>query len=137
MAEFKLNINDPKTGKSYKKQTTDAESDVFRSKKLGEKVSGNSFGLSGYELEITGGSDNDGFPLRKDIEGVARKRPLFIKGVGGKTKDKGIKQRKTIRGNLIDEDVSQINLKIVKEGSKRIGEIFGGKEESSEERKQE
>ncbi|MFH2094466.1 MAG: S6e family ribosomal protein, partial [Bacteroidota bacterium] len=67
-----------------------------------------------------------------DVEGAGRKKPLVVSGVGAKYKDKGIKQRKTVRGNFIDVDVSQINLKIEKEGSKKIGEIFGGKEESPE-----
>ena len=136
MVEFKLTINDVKTGKSYKKQISETESDFFIGKKLGEKISGNSFGFSGYEFEIRGGSDNAGFPLRADIEGSGRKRPLFVRGVGGRPKERGINQRKTVRGNIIDSDTSQINLKIEKEGSKKIGDIFGGKEESSEEGKE-
>ena len=136
MVEFKLTINDVKTGKSYKKQISETESDFFIGKKLGEKISGNSFGFSGYEFEIRGGSDNAGFPLRADIEGSGRKRPLFVRGVGGRPKERGINQRKTVRGNIIDSDTSQINLKSEKEGSKKIGDIFGGKEESSEEGKE-
>lgn len=131
MVEFKLTINDPKTGKSYKKLATDSESDNFIGKKLRDTISGNFFGLSGYELEITGGSDKQGFPLRKDLEGTARKKPLVVSGTGAKRKDRGIKQRKTVRGNLLDSDVSQINLKVLKEGSKKLEEIFG-KEESAE-----
>lgn len=132
MAEFKLTINDAKTGKSYKKQLSETESDAFRGKRLGEKIAGNPIGLSGYELEISGATDKNGFPLRKDIEGSIKKKPLVIKGVGAKLKGRGIKQRKSVRGNLIDAEVSQINLKVIKEGSKNIGEILGGKENTEE-----
>jgi small subunit ribosomal protein S6e len=137
MAEFKLTINDPKTGKSYKKEVSGSESDVFRGKKIGDVVSGNAFGLSGYELEITGGSDKDGFPMRGDIEGTGRKKPLVVSGVGARPKGKGIKQRKTVRGNVIDVDISQINLKVVKEGNKKLEEIFSSGTKENEEGAQE
>lgn len=127
MVEFKLTINDPKTGKSYKKIVEDSEADIFKGRKLGDKISGNSFGLSGYELEIRGGSDKDGFPLRKDITGSGRKKPLVLEGIGARSMAKGVKQRRTVRGNFIDTDVSQINLKVIKEGAKKLEDIFGGK----------
>ena len=136
MVEFKINISDTKTGKSYKKVVSETEANLFKGKKLGEKISGNSFGLSGYELQITGGSDRQGFAMRIDIDGTGRKKPLIVSGVGAKKKEKGIKQRRTIRGNIIDEHIAQINLKVVKEGSKKLEEIFA-KEAPAEEKKEE
>jgi small subunit ribosomal protein S6e len=133
MVEFKLNINDPKTGKSYAKTIEGPETDVFKGKKLKDKISGDSLGLKGYELIITGGSDKQGFPMRWDIEGTNRRRPLLVKGVGIKGKEDGIKQRKTIRGNKIDLKIKQINLMISKPGSKPLKELgFLTKKEAEE-----
>ena len=90
MVEFKLTINDVKTGKSYKKIVRDLEADVFRGKKIKDQVLGNEFGLKDYELEITGGSDNAGFPMRSDLDLMGRKRILIVKGQGAKLKRIGV-----------------------------------------------
>lgn len=141
MAEFKLNISDK--GKAYKKTIAD---DALLGKKIGEKITGNLIGLPNYELEITGGSDTAGFPMRPEIEGVLKKRLVLKKGPGFKAKKKAsshtqkhyyLSKRKTIRGNTISPSTSQINLKIIKAGSKSLAEIFGIKEEAKTEEKKE
>jgi small subunit ribosomal protein S6e len=119
---FKLTINDVKAKKSYKKEI---ESDIFLNKKIGEKVSGDEFGFKGYEFTITGGSDKQGFPMRPDLPGVGRKRPLVVSGIGVKNKVKGMKQRKTMHGNTIDETISQINLKVEKYGKDTLPKLLG------------
>lgn len=136
MPDFKLVINDPKTAKSYQKVVTGEQADVFRGTKIKSKIQGDSIGLKDYELEITGGSDNAGFPLRFDIEGILRKRPLISRGPGIRKLKKGEKTRKTVAGNTISHLTSQINLKVTKHGSKSLDEIFG-KTEKKEELKQE
>jgi len=133
MVEYVLTINS-KDGKSYKKEVSGPESDTLLNKKINETVKGDAFGLKGYELKITGGSDRQGFPIRADVAAGTRKRPLVVEGVGAKLKDKGTKQRKTVRGNLIDDNLKQINLKVEKEGSNKLDEVFGG---SSEEKPEE
>jgi len=133
MAEFKLIINDPKTGKSYKKVL---ETDAFRGKKIGNQVSGGEFGLKGYELEITGGSDKVGFPMRKDNEGVHRKKALLTKGLGMKKKRKGLRLRRTIAGNTIHAGISQINLKITKYGAESSEKLLGVEKKEVEEKKE-
>ncbi len=134
MAEFKLTINDPKTGKSYKHLTSDTS---LVGKKIKEKVKGDVFGLKDYEFEITGGSDNAGFPMRFDIPGIQRKKALLTRGPGVKIKRKGMRKRKTVAGNEISKKTVQINLKIIKPGSKKIEEILGKKEETKEASKEE
>ena len=121
MTDLKLVLADPKTGKCYQREVKEAEAEVFLGKKIGEKVKGDSFELNGYEFEITGGSDSSGFPMRKDIEGVGRKRILVVKGVGVKRKKKGQRQRKTVRGNTIGQKTNQVNLKILKYGKTKLG----------------
>ncbi len=134
MAEIKLTINDPKTGKSYKHIT---EGSSLRGKKLKEKISGDLIGLKGYELEITGGSDKAGFPMRFDLPGPQRKKILLTKGPGVKLKRKGIRKRKTVAGNEISKDTVQVNLKILKVGAKKIEDILGKKEETPKEKAEE
>ncbi|MBU0472280.1 MAG: 30S ribosomal protein S6e [Nanoarchaeota archaeon] len=116
MAEYKINIGDPKTGKSLKKDIVGIEAKEFLSKKIGDKVTGSKIGFPGYEFEITGGSDSSGFPMRKDVIGVGRKKVLITCGVGTRHKRKGTRLRRTVAGNTIGQKTVQINLKILKYG---------------------
>ena len=129
MTEFKLTISDTKTGKSYNKTV---DTTIFKNKKIGDTVEGDSLGLKGYQLEITGGSDSSGFPMRKDLEGVTKKRALLIKGTGIRI-TKGIRKRKTIRGNTISLSTVQVNLKVKSYGTKSLEETFGVKKEQEKE----
>ena len=131
MVEFKLTINDVKDGKSYSKEVKEAEADAFKGGKIGNKVKGDSFGFEGYEFEITGGSDNAGFPMRKDLNGQERKKILALNGEGITTKRKGARIRKSVRGNTLSHVISQINLKVVNYGGKSIKDILGIKEEAA------
>jgi small subunit ribosomal protein S6e len=115
MVEHKLVIG-TKSGKCYQRVIKDAETKVFLGKRIGESIKGDTFGLSGYEFEITGGSDIAGFPMRRDVPGAVRKKILAIQGVGIKKGRHGERQRKTVFGNTISIQISQINLKVTKEG---------------------
>ena len=150
MAEFKLVISDPKKGKSYQKEVKEKEASSLVGLKIGSKVSGDKIELAGYEFEISGGSDNCGFPMRKDLEGTARKKILIVGGVGLHSKRKGMKKRKTVAGNTISNSTSQINMKILKYGKAKLetpspkpetkegeGEVKEGKEKKVEEKKEE
>ena len=117
MASFKLCIADPKTGKCYQKEAKDSEAEGFIGLNVGENVKGDSFGMSGYEFVITGGSDYCGFPMRRDVQGAVRKRITVISGVGFNKVAKGIRQKKTVCGNTINDKIIQINLKVTKEGA--------------------
>ena len=116
-----------KQGKTY---TIEREIEPFVNKKIGEVVSGDSIGLQGYELELRGGSDKQGFPMRKGVVGTRRVRPILTKGVGMRKKD--MRKRKTIRGNTVSEEISQINLKVIKEGPKKIEEVLGKEAEGEQ-----
>lgn len=138
MVELKVVINDTKTGKSYQKVISENEAHIFSGLKIKNKVSGNSLGLDGYELEIRGGSDNAGFPMRFDIDGFGRKKPYVSQGPGVRGLKHGQKTRKTVIGNTVSNSLHQINLKIVKHGSKSVEDCLGIKpKESSEEAKKE
>jgi small subunit ribosomal protein S6e len=124
MATFKLTIANPKDGKCYKKEVKDSEAQGFIGLNIGENVKGDMFGMSGYEMMVTGGSDYCGFPMRRGILGQ-RKRVTLLGGVGYKGSDEhGIAVRKTVCGHKVHEKISQINLKITKEGEKQLAEMF-------------
>ena len=131
MAEVKLVIGN-KNGKSYNKILETTESLVGR--RIGDKIEGNLIGLTDYELEIRGGSNNSGSPMRR---GVFNSTKILAKGGAGinpkKNKRKNDYIRKTVAGNSIDDKTTQINLKVLKEGKKKLEELFGKKEETKPE----
>jgi small subunit ribosomal protein S6e len=95
--------------------------------------------MSGHKLQITGGSDKDGFPMRPNVHGGVRVRAILSEGVGFHPSKKGERQRKTLRGNVITEDIVQINMKIVEKPKKPKKEEKpeGEKKEIEEEKKEE
>ena len=137
---FKINIGE-KSGKTYKFET---ESESLIDKELHDKIDGKDLkeDLEGYEFEITGASDKSGFTALKSVPGVGLKKVLLGYGKGmhkkprkeGKKKlsnsnHRGLRLRKTVRGKVISPEISQINLKIIKEGKKSLKDIFEPKTE--------
>jgi small subunit ribosomal protein S6e len=120
MVDYKLVINDPKNGKSFAKEVKEQNAEPFVNKKIGDTVAGDAAGFAGYEFKITGGSDNCGFPMRKDVES-ARKKILCVGGVGLKDTAYGVRKRKTVCGNRITAKIAQINLTITKHGKDTLG----------------
>lgn len=129
---FKINIGE-KSGKTYK---LESEAPELVGKELHNKVNGKEVSpeLEGYEFEITGATDKSGFIALEKVEGIGLKKVLFEYGKGmhkkpkGEkkkgTRPKGLRLRKTVRGKIISESISQINLKILKVGGKKLSEIF-------------
>lgn len=118
---FKLNISDK--DKAWKMEK---EADFLVGLSVGDKFEGKELGhdFEGYEFEITGGSDISGFPLSIEVEGIGLKRVLLKKGWGMKDDRKGVRLRKTLRGKTISEKAVQINIKTLKHGHKKLGDIF-------------
>jgi len=140
MAEFKLVIGDSKLKRTFKAELKSPDADQLIGKKIGDKFRGELIGLTGYEFEITGGSDNAGFPMRADIEGTGRKKVLHdgkLPGFKPPKKFKGVRKRKTVRGNTIAPDIVQINCKIVKWGNVDLLKHFGIVKEEKEEKPEE
>ena len=136
MVGFKLCISDPSSGRTFQKEIKDNLARPFIGLNIGETIKGDGFDMSGYEFQITGGSDYCGFPMRKGILGL-RKKITVYGGVGFRGDAKGIKRRKTVCGHKIHEKISQVNLKVVKPGAKKLAEIFGVAEEAKKEEKPE
>src|SRR3989338_5014143 len=131
MASFKINIADPKTSKCYKTEVKEEKAAPFMGLNIGEKIEGDKIGIEGYEFQITGGTDYCGFPMRRGILDI-RKKITIYKGVGFKGGLKGMKKRKTVCGHKISESITAINLKVLKEGSKKLPDMFGSKKEGGE-----
>lgn len=94
-------------------------------KQIGDVVSGTILDLPpDYELQITGGSDKDGFPMRPDMSGSGRRKILVSGGIGFRPKERGLRKRKIMRGRVISKDILQINMKIVKHGKVPLEEIL-------------
>ena len=144
---FKINIAE-KTGKTYK---LELESEDLVGKELGSKIGGKTLlaDLEDYEFEISGASDKAGFTAHKDVPGVGLKKVLLTYGKGmkkrprkeGKKKvsnptPKGLRLRKTVRGRVISPEITQINLKTLKEGKKKLSEIFSDQNKPKEEKKE-
>jgi small subunit ribosomal protein S6e len=128
----KFVINDGKGGKSYQKEIEEGKIVGLMGLKIGSEFDGGILGLPGYRLIITGGSDREGFPMRKDVDGIGKKRILLTKGIGYRPKENGIRRRKGIRGNTISQDIIQVNTKITKYGKTDISQILKTKEKPEE-----
>ena len=81
--------------------------------RIGDRIEGSIIGLHGKILEIRGGSDLAGFPMRPDIPGPVKKYILLSTGPGFKPREDGERRRKLVRGNTISEDIVQINAVVI------------------------
>ena len=134
MAKFKIIISDPETGKSRFVEVEGTQAVPLIGRKLGEVIDGSVVKMSGQKLKITGGSDKDGFPMRPNVHGGVRVRAILSEGVGFHPSQKGERQRKTLRGDTVTEDIVQINMKIV-EKPKKAEKPKGKKKEIEKEEK--
>ena len=122
---MKIVLADPKTGKSYKIELDAVKEKEMYGKAIGMELDAGSFGLTGYSMKITGGSDKSGFVMKGDLPGPAKRRILGASGVGFAPKINGQRKRKFIRGNEISVDTAQINAKVVTYGDKTIEKLLG------------
>ncbi len=117
-------ISDPGSGKSYQIELKDEKAKRLKNLKIGNEVDGGIVGLQGYKLEITGGSDNAGFPMKRGVHGTKRAMIFMTRGVGYNP-DRDVRRRKRVRGEQIDEDIMQVNTKITQRTEKSIEELLG------------
>jgi len=109
MAKLKLSVSTP-DGKTQNLEIEGVRAQPLIGKRIGETIEGATIGVQG-KLEITGGSDKDGFPMRKDVHGGIRIGVLMTEGVGFHPQNRGERRRRRVRGNIITEDTAQVNLK--------------------------
>lgn len=119
MPKFKIIVSDPETGKSQAVEVEGTRAVPLIGRRLGEIIEGTAVGMSGYKLRISGGSDKDGFPMRPNIHGGVRVSVILSEGTGFHPSRAGERQRKTLRGNVITEDIVQVNMKVVEKPKKK------------------
>ena len=126
MAEFKLVIGDSKTKRAFKAELKSPDADQLLGKKIGDVFRGELIGLTGFEFQITGGTDKAGFAMYKNLDGIGRRR-LLLKcppSYHVPKKFKGKQEKKTVRANTIANDVVQVNCKITKWGETDLMKHF-------------
>jgi len=113
MAKFKVIVSDPEAGTSKVVELEEARAAPFIGRRIGETIDGTVVDLPAHKVQIRGGSDKDGVPMRGNVHGGVRRNVVLSGGAGFSPKKKGERKRKTVRGNTITDEIVQINMKIV------------------------
>lgn len=129
MAEFTVAVADPESGQTHQIDVDGQDANRFIGKDLGETVDGEAVGLDGYALELTGGSDDAGRPMRPDVRGADLKSILTDGGVGFNPTRDGERKRITVRGREVSDATAQINATIAERGEASVDDLLGGDDE--------
>jgi len=113
MAKFKVIVSDPQAGTSQVVELEEARAAPLIGRRVGETIDGSVVDLPARKVQILGGSDKDGVPMRGNVHGGVRRNVVLSGGAGFSPKKKGERKRKTVRGNTITDEIVQINMKIV------------------------
>ena len=118
MAKFKVIVSDPETGTSKVVELEETRATPFIGRRLGEIIDGSVVDLPAHKVQLMGGSDRDGVPMRGNVHGGVRRAVVLSGGAGFTPKKKGERRRKTVRGSTITDEIAQINMKIVERPAK-------------------
>ena len=114
---MKLNISFPATGCQKLIEVDDER------KLMATEVAADALGeeWKGYVVRISGGNDKQGFPMKQGVLTHGRVRLLLSKGHSCyRPRRTGERKRKSVRGCIVDANLSVLNLVIVKKGEKDI-----------------
>merc|ERR1712130_559764 len=123
-SEMKLNISYPATG-CQKLIEVDDEMKLrpFYDKRISAEVSADSLGdeWKGYVVRISGGNDKQGFPMKQGVLSTGRVRLLLDKNHSCyRVRRAGERRRKSVRGCIVDSNLSVLALVIVRKGEQDI-----------------
>jgi small subunit ribosomal protein S6e len=118
MAKFKVIVSDPEVGTSKVVELEETRAASFIGRKVGEVLDGAVVDLPAHKLQVTGGSDRDGVPMRPSVHGGVRRKVVLSGGVGFNPQKAGQRKRKTVRGNVVTDEIVQINTKIIEKPKK-------------------
>jgi len=128
MAEFTVAVSDPEDGATYRVDVDGQDANRFMGREIGEEVDGDAVGLDGFTLEVTGGSDSAGRPMRGDVRGTEVTSILTDGGVGFNPERDGERKRITVRGREISDETSQVNARITA-GDGDVADLLSGDDE--------
>jgi small subunit ribosomal protein S6e len=111
LAQFKLIISDRK-GRTIAQELKDRTAQPLLGTKVGSIIDSSIVGIVGGKLKITGGSDRSGTPMRPDVHGGVKKYVLLSTGVGNRSE---ARVRKLVRGNMVTEEIYQLNTMLIEE----------------------
>jgi small subunit ribosomal protein S6e len=131
MAKFKVIVSDPQAGTSKVVEVEEARAAPFIGRRIGETIDGAIVDMPATKVKILGGSDKDGVPMRPNVHGGVRRRVVLSGGVGFNAKRGGERKRKAVRGNIITDEIVQINMKLVDQPAK-IKEAEAAKPEATQ-----
>ena len=128
MAEFQAIISDPRQSRAYNHTLSESDSSALIGRSIGDEIDGIFVNLPGYRLQITGGSDGSGVPMRPGLAGGRRQRMLLSHSTGFRPRRSGQRRRKMVRGKELGPEITQLNLKIVEYGPKPVEKLLGAEE---------
>jgi small subunit ribosomal protein S6e len=121
---MKINVAYPATGCQKLFEINDEiKVRPFYEKRMGQEVDAATLGdeWSGYVLRITGGNDKQGFPMKQGVLTQGRVRLLLSKGHSCyRQRRAGERKRKSVRGCIVDGNLSVLSVIIVKKGNNEI-----------------
>ena len=121
---MKINVAYPATGCQKLFDINDEHKlRPFYDKRMGADVEASTLGTEwkGYIFRITGGNDKQGFPMKQGVLTKGRVRLLLSKGHSCYRPGRpGERKRKSVRGCIVDSDISVLSVTIVKKGEDGI-----------------
>jgi small subunit ribosomal protein S6e len=121
---MKLNVSYPSTGAQKTFEVNDDHKlRLFYEKRMGAEVDADHLGdeWKGYILRIAGGNDKQGFPMKQGVLTNTRVRLLLKKGHSCyRPRRTGERKRKSVRGCIVDQNLSALALIVVRKGEKEI-----------------
>ncbi|KHJ92460.1 ribosomal protein S6e [Oesophagostomum dentatum] len=121
---MKLNFANPATGQQKLVEVDDEKKlRIFYDKRMAQEVEIDSLGeeWKGYIVRITGGNDKQGFPMKQGVLTNGRVRLLLSKGDSCyRPRKAGERKRKSVRGCIVDANLSVLSLVVVKKGDQDI-----------------
>lgn len=121
---MKLNISNPATGAQ---KLIDIDDDKklrpFMDKRISQEVDASCLGneWKGYVVRISGGNDKQGFPMKQGVLTNNRVRLLMARGTSCyRERRSGERRRKSVKGCIVDQNLSVLSLVIVKKGEEEI-----------------
>merc|ERR1712046_55443 len=123
---MKFNLSDPLSGRQITFNITEeSKMRMVYNQSISSEFDGGILqdNLKGYLLRISGGSDKQGFGMKKGLATHRRVRLLMTPGDScfrGRRCRQGERRRKSVRGCLVSPDIASLNVIVVKHGNKPI-----------------